>query len=520
MKKYLLTSLFVLLVCGLALGNIVPPAAAAEKGKYGGILRVNHFRQAGVLGEPLEIRAWNHEFVDFVLQSLTRRTERYGEYDPELALSWEVNPDKLQIIFKLRKGVKFHDGTVFNAQAVKWNLDRWIASSKPQFSTMKSVEVIDDFTIQTNFSALDAVTLYDFARFTFIISPTAFEKNSKEWVKANPVGTGAFKLVKSKRNTYLKYDKFDDYWEKGLPYLDGLYYTMTPDPMTASASLRKGEIDVMVGVDPVTGADFRKSGGFDVMTNPGTHLIIYFNSEDPNSVWSDVRMRKALDHSIDRENIAKVVMRGFSFPVYEILHSINISGPAAGLNVGTVPRKFNPEKARQLIKEAGHSKGLKVKVTYHSTRPSHKDTFLVLQSILGDLGIEAIPNPLTGAALNQKIAAGMPPNEIIIDHLRGGAVLSLPSTKEAFHRKSVWFKGVKKPERFVDLLDKAMNTDDTDEQFKTLIEMERMAYGSAMFTPIVGNYFIAIQNPKVKDAVWFYAGNPIPSLRRAWLSEK
>lgn len=83
---------------------------------------------------------------------------------------------------------------------------------------------------------------------------------------------------------------------------------MSPGPMTASASLRRGKIDVMVDIDPVTVADFRKSGGFDVMTNPGTHLIIYFNSEDPNSVWSDVRVRKALDQSIYRKCYLIVVI--------------------------------------------------------------------------------------------------------------------------------------------------------------------------------------------------------------------
>ena len=520
MKKYLFTSLVFLCVLGFFQINGVSISIAAEKDKYGGILKINHSKQAGVIGEPLEIRAWNHEFVDFVLQTLVRRSSSYGEYDPELALSWEEVPEKSHVVFKLRKGVKFHDGTDFNAQAVKWNLDRWIALPKPQLSKMTSVEVIDDYTIRANFSSWNALTFYDFTRYTFMISPTAFEKNGAEWIKYNPIGTGPFKVVKAKRNTYINYEKATNYWKKGQPYLDGVRFTMIPDPMTASASLRRGEIDAMLGVDPVTGSDFRKTGGFDLITNPGVHQVLYFNSESPDSVWSDQKNREALEHAINKQQIADVIMRGFSFPVDEIIHSINISAPNAGKKVGTVPRKYNPEKARQLLKGAGYPQGLKVKIAYNATSVAQKDMFAALQANLKNVGIEALPNPLTGAALHQKEAEPLFPNELLIAGLRGGSVVSLPSTTEAFHPSSHYFRGVKKPEGFSGLLEKAAQSFDPGKQLDILIEMEKKAYGMAMFAPIMGNYFIAIQNPKVKDAVWFYAGAPNPSLRLAWLSEK
>ena len=516
---------FIVLICTLAfvltISIGINSAIAAEKDKYGGILRVNHGKQAGVIGEPLAIRAWNHEYVDFVLQTIIRRNPKeFGVYDPELALSWKVTPEKSNVVFKLRKGVKFHDGTDFNAQAAKWNLDRWIVNPKPQFSKMTSIEIIDDSTIRANFSEWDAVTMYDFSRFTFFISPTAFEKNGAEWVKYNPVGTGAFKVTKTKRNTYVRYEKFADYWEKGLPYLDGVEFTMIPDPMTAAASLRRGEVHAMLAVDPVTGTDFRKSGGFDVVTNPGLHQVLYFNSENPGSVWSEQKNREALEYAINKKQIADVIMRGFSFPVDEILHSINLSAPAAGKKVGTVPRNFSPEKARQLLKEAGYPNGLKVKIIYNATAPAHKSIFLAVQDNLKNVGIEAIPSPLLGAALHEKEAAPLQPNELIIASIRGGSVASLPSIKEAFHPKSIYFQGVKKPEGFTGLIDKATQTFDPGKQLDILIEMEQKAYGMAMLTPIMGNYFIAIQNPMLKDAVWFYGGSPIPSLRRTWMSEK
>jgi len=520
MKRNLLVFLVISLISTFTIGISVQDSMAAEKkgkAKYGGIIRPNHSKQAGIIGDPLLIQAWNHEFVDFVLQTIARSSnDRFGEFDPVLCEKWTIAPDKSNIVFNLRKGMKFHDGTDCNAQAVKFNYDRYLKSSKPQLSTMKSVEALDDHTVRVNFNFWDVTTFRDFTRGTFIISPTAFEKNGAEWAKFNPVGTGAFKVVKQKRNTYIKYEKFIDYWEKGLPYLDGVLFTMIPDPMTAAASIRRGEIDAMLGVDPVTGSDFKKSGGFDLILNPAIHNIIYFNSEDPNSIWSNLKLREALEYAINKQQIADVIMRGFSSPVYEILHSIT---PAAGKKLGTTPRLYNPEKARQLIKEAGFPGGVKAKVFFNATAPALRNMFLAIQANLKDVGIDIVPAPLSGAALHSKVLEPMTPNDLIIEHIRGGGTFQVGGVKTTFHPDSIWLRGAKRPKRFVELIDKVMKTFDIQEQLKICIEMERIAYNDAMYTPIVGNNFIVIQAPYVKDAYWFWAGGPQPELKYAWLNK-
>ena len=518
MKNKYLVLLMIVLITSFAIGMNVHPSMAADKSKYGGILKPNHSKQAGIIGDPLLIQAWNHEFVDFVLETIVRASnDRFGEFDPVLCESWKTDQENLNITFNLRKGMKFHDGTNADAQAVKWNYSRYLTSSKPQLSTMKSIDIIDDHTVRVNFKFWDVTTFSDFTRGTFIISPTAFEKNGAEWVKYNPVGTGAFKVVKQKRNTYIEYVKNTDYWEKGLPYLDRVRFTMIPDPMTASASIRRGEIDAMLGVDPVTGTDFKKSGGFDILTNPAIHEIIYFNSEDPDSMWSDPRLREALEYAINKKELAEVIKRGFSFPVYEILHSIT---PAAGKRLGTTPRLYNPEKAKQLIKEAGHPGGIKAKIAYNSTDVSDRDMFLAMQANCKEVGITLVANPRTGAAMNAMVLEPMPPNELILGSIRGGGTFGVGQTKNFFHPSSIWFRGAKRPEGFVELIDKVMTTFDLAKQLEICIEMERMAYNDAMYVPLVGNNFIVIQNPNIKDANWFWAGGPHPSLKHAWLSEK
>ena len=517
MKNKDLVLLMIVLITSFTIGLNVHPSMAADKSKYGGLLKPNHSKQAGIIGDPLLIQAWNHEFVDFVLELIVRRSnDRFGEYDPVLCESWEVDQKNLSITYNLRKGMKFHDGTDFNAQAVKWNYDRYLTSTKPQLSTMKSVEAIDDHTVRVNFNFWDITTFTDFTRGTFIISPTAFEKNGAEWAKYNPVGTGAFKVVKQKRNTYIEYEKFDDYWEKGLPYLDGVRFTMIPDPMTASASLRRVEIDAMLGVDPVTGTDFKKSGGFDIITNRAINRIIYGNSEDPNSLWSDLRLREALEYAINKKELAEVIMRGFSDPTYEILHSIK---SAAGNKLGTTPRLYNPEKARQLLKEAGYPNGIKAKIAYNSTAVTDRDMFLAIQANCKEVGITLQANPRTGAAMNAMVLEPMPPNELILGSIRGGGTFNVGQAKTAFHPSSIWFRGAKRPKGFVELIDKVMTTFDLKKQLEISIEMERMAYKDAMYVPLVGVNFIVIQNPRVKDANWFWAGGPQPSLKHAWIDK-
>ena len=320
MKKFLLISLIFTLAGCLIFSAGYQSAIAAEKSKYGGILKFNHSKPAGVIGDPLKIQGYNHEFIDFMLQTLVLPSnEKLGTFEPELATSWELAPDKSSYTFHLRKAVKFHDGTDFNAQAAKWNLERWVKSKRPKLDKVTSIDVIDDHTIRFNLSGWDAVALFDFAKDTYIISPTAFEKHGQEWAKYNPIGTGAFKIVELKRNVRLRYEKFADYWQKGLPYLDGIHITQIGDPMTAMASLKRGDIDVWFNCDSVSGAELKATGDFVITNNPGPHWVLIFNSKDPNSLWSNKKLRMAFEYAVDKKALTKATGRGFTYPIYEII---------------------------------------------------------------------------------------------------------------------------------------------------------------------------------------------------------
>ncbi|MBW1764778.1 MAG: ABC transporter substrate-binding protein [Deltaproteobacteria bacterium] len=513
MRKLFSIALFSVVCIFLISG--INSAFAAEKVKKGGVLKFAHSKTAGIIGNPLKIRGWNHEFVDNTLQTLLfASNDKIGEVTPLLAESYELAPDKSHYIFKLRKGVKFHDGTDCKAQAVKWNHDMWVKSKRPTMSNVTSIDIIDDYTIKYNIKSWDAISIWNYCKDTFIISPTAWEKNGPKWVDYNPVGTGPFKLVGQKRNSFLKFDKFKGYWSKGLPYLDGLHIVNIADPMTAQAALYAKEVDAWLGVDNVSASQAIKKGELGIQQFDAIYNVIQFNSMDAKSPWSNKKLREAMEYAIDKEAIVKSVNRGMATPVYSVIHSINKIAPGAG----TTPRKYNPEKAKQLVKEAGHPNGLKVKMLY-SANPVAKDTVIALQGYLGAIGIQIMPSPLVGAAFHEVLFKPTPHSDLILGNLRGGASEILTSASENFGRGSVFFQSVQKPDGFQDLIAEALSKETRKEIAETLFKAERLAYAYAMDVPLIQAKFAALMQPYVKNAYWFWGGRPYPNLQKTWLDK-
>ena len=163
-----------------------------------------------------------------------------------------------------------------------------------------------------------------------------------------------------------------------------------------------------------------KDGGWVMANNPGPHQLLQFNSTDPNSPWADKRMREALEYAIDKPSIAKTIGRGFYYPIYEIVHSI----PA---KAGTTPRRYDPEKAKQLLKAAGHPKR-KFKLTYFAG--PQQDAFVAIQAKLADVGITVEPEALTGAAYHKKLFEPLTGHDLVLASQRGGPNELLVSVDE------------------------------------------------------------------------------------------
>jgi len=494
------------------------PSPAPTPGKVvkpGGTLTINYSRIAGNFGVPLNIKQWDYWYAAHALEGLIELNRKQpGVYSPKLATKWELAPDRSSYTFYLRKDVKFHDGTDFNAQAVKWNLDKVIASKRPELAKVRSIDIIDDYTIRANLSAWDNLVLYSFeGDVGLIISPAAFEKNGEVWCNTHPVGTGPFKIKDYLRNQYVKYEKNRDYWGQ-VPYLDELVVLHIQDPMTSQAAFLRGEVDILYDPAPSVAAELEAKGTFIVdASSTGPASVIFFNSQDPSSIWSKKKMREALEYAVDKEKIIKSLWLGYAAPVYEIVKGLH----DAGGDPGTTPRKFDPQKAKQLIAEAGYT-GVKLKLTVTVT--PMMDIWVAVQSQLAEAGIQVELNPVAFTTFAQLSLEAPVGNELRNEGQRGDSSMVLAGL-QFFDQTSIYGRGVARTAGFQAILDKAVQEEDPAKVMKYMEQLDKLSYEDAMFVPLWAVKLIQIQQPYTKDIILYITpgAKPVPRLQYAWLDK-
>ncbi len=252
---YLLT---VLLLTG---ASVTPLSAAEPKPRYGGMMRMSDVLDGTSIGYPPKIvRLFANRQVAPAIETLLR-TDKTGKPVPWLATAVKENAAAKTITLTLRKGVKFHDNTDFNAEAVKWNLEQHMAVKGPGTEKFQSIDVVNEYTIRINLSQWDSTVTNNLSQtLGMIISPAAVKKNGIDWAASHPTGTGPFLFVSWEKDTRTVYKKFPGYWQKGKPYLDEIVWTPIADSLIRVLSLRKGELDLILSVSPKDIASLEKEG--------------------------------------------------------------------------------------------------------------------------------------------------------------------------------------------------------------------------------------------------------------------
>lgn len=439
-------------------------AAAAVDEKYGGTVRVSVYHEF-VTGDPHK----SSSYVDRqLLQNVYNTLVTYDaelNYVPELAESW-TTPNDTTYIFKLRKGVKFHDGTEFNAEAVKFNLERVLdpatkSRGRGEISAIESVEVIDSFTVKLNlsfpFSALfDGLT----DRAGFMISPTAFNKMGADEFSRNPVGTGPFKFAEWIQDDHLTIERFEDYWEEGLPYLDRIIFKPIPDQAVKLINLRSGALDIIDDVLPKDVELVKKDNNLVLHEIPsyGFNAIRLNTTKAP---FDNMALRQAVAYAIDKESIWKHIFYG---------SGVMGHGPIAPVSWAYSKEAFqfpyDPEKSREKLREGGKPDGFSFKVI---TKISSIDVQVAqaMQAQLKEVGIE----------MEIEQAEGARHLKVMLDHdyegnygLWSGYPASDTNLYRQFHPKgSAQWTGYTHP-RVTELLDKARATLDQNEAKKYYAE--------------------------------------------------
>lgn len=280
-----------------------------------------------------------------------------GNLQPWLAKSWEIADDYLSITFVLRDDVKFHDGTPFNAEAVKWNIDHQIEAKAPTTGKMKSVEVIDEYTVKLNLTEWDGLLLNQMTnsiQCLLFISPTAYDTNGETWAETHPVGTGPFILESWDSTVGAKFVKNPDYRETGKPYLDAIEFSFLTDPTAAIMTVKSGQADV--------GYFFRGSlvDQKKALADAGYPMHYYENgmgiyamfpdSSNADSPLANPTMRMAIEYATDKETICSSVGYGLWTPVWQACAPAN-----AAYDPNLEPqRKYDVAKAKELLTEAGY----------------------------------------------------------------------------------------------------------------------------------------------------------------------
>ena len=299
-------------------------------------------------------------------------SNRPGKLIPGLATEWKVDDsDKTLWVFKLRPGVKFHDGSSFSADAVIWNFDKVFDTKSPQFDQRQASQVrprlpsvasykkIDDMTVEVKTKVVDALFPYQMLWF-LISSPAQWEKLGKDWnkVASEPSGTGPFKLARLVPRERAELVKNDAYWNpKRIPKADRMVLIVVPEASTRTAALLSGSVD-LIETPPPDAVDRLTKGGMRIVQNVTPHVWNYHPSMLPGSPWTDIRLRKAANLAIDR-NASVQLLGGLAQPAFG---QVDRSSPWFGKP--TFEIKYAPDQARTLMSAAGFSKAQPLKTKF------------------------------------------------------------------------------------------------------------------------------------------------------------
>jgi len=325
-----------------------------------------------------------------------------GKFLPDAAESWQISPDGLLYTFKLRKNVLFHDGTTLDAAAVKANIDHIMdpkagSSVRPFYQAVHSVEVVDPSTIQIRLTHPYAFMLHTLAVYRMglvLYSPAVLQKYSAEDRRAGKpeaeASCGPFKLVEWVKGSQLVMDRFDKYFQPGVPYLDRVIIRTIKDPVTQMAAFKAGEIDFIVDFSAAHVDTLKaQNPAAQILTGKETTPMVAMmkvtvpadgkpgsKERAPHPIFGDVRVRKAIGcYGIDRKEIVKIAFKGQATPWAGIIPP----GTADTTDV-TSACPYDPAKAQALLAEAGY--GPQKPLTFEILTNTDKAIFNVIATII------------------------------------------------------------------------------------------------------------------------------------------
>ena len=449
------------------------------------------------------IRFMGYTMYDpLVMWDLSSATEP-AKLVPGLATKWYQDPaDPTKWIFELRQGVKFHDGSTFNADAVIFSLDRVLDDKSPSFDRLgRSVLIaalwplvgyrkIDDYKVELQTKGVDTVMPSLLNRFT-IASPANFEKVGKDWqaYRKSPSGTGPWKMKAWAPRERAELERNTEYWNKDrIPKTERMVLLPLPDVSTRTAALLSGRVDWIESPAPDS-LDKLRAGGCKIETNAIPHMWPYTLSMVSGAPTADIRVRKALNLAVDRDAMVKLL------------------GGLAGPAVGCVPPdhpwfgtpsfkiRYDPAEAKKLMAEAGFANGFDAGLLYCDS--SYANMAEISANNLGEIGIRTKLEPIERAGFFAWYASKKYTKGIIQG--TSGAFGNAATRLAAFVVKDGAFAYGSYPD--IDAL-YPQQADELDHEKRAsmLAKMQQLVHEKAIYAPIWQLGFLNGVGPRVGEA--------------------
>jgi peptide/nickel transport system substrate-binding protein len=391
-------------------GGSAHPAGAAPLSQTPGTLVIDTTAESESMDPYFVTQSSGFSVMGSIFDNLIERGYD-GSIQPMLADSWST-PDPTTVEFKLHQGVKFHNGETFDANSVKFSIERFLdpkmaaplAGTFPK--SFQGVEIVDDYTVRFHFAQSEPTVFDALGLCCAMLPPRYYSDNAPDVVAANPVGSGPFKFVEWVRDDHTTLAVNPTYWGtetyKGTPLVPTVIFRPVPQAATRSADLLNGTADIIFDVAPDDIDMFRGMGasGFQIVPNPIARLLfVEYMPKKATDPLADRRVRQALNYAVDVEALIDNLFKGLG----QRQSSPIVTG-TLGYEPSVAPYDYNPTYAKQLLAAAGYPNGFSVTMDLSSSE--NPAAALAVVGQLKQVGVEVTPRTLELATFNSNWSPG------------------------------------------------------------------------------------------------------------------
>jgi peptide/nickel transport system substrate-binding protein len=352
-EKALFCAFMVLIILPSVFSMSRNTSAASPSGVFRGAI---HWGVSADYLDPATAGSYMSTFVLYLFHDALLKPMPDGTYSPCLAESWTISPDSKVYEFKLRRGVKFHNGDTMTAEDVVFSFGRYKASQANRIkSKTDKVEAVNPYLVRFRFKEpfpdfLECL-LPGVSTIGWVVPKKYVEKVGDLGFKKSPIGAGPYKFVDFVTGVQIVGEAFEGYWRK-VPHIKRMEFRIIPETATRLAMLRRGEVDMATGLGDIFYKDAKNDPKLKLYAplSPSRWLVYMASQWDPKSPWSNPKVRKAASLAIDRQTLADVFNPGCG-PV----GSIGLAGDSNAIDIPADP--YDPQQARKLLAEAGYPKG-------------------------------------------------------------------------------------------------------------------------------------------------------------------